>query len=58
MLFRSAQEGEPGYIKNKPTSLGGGNWNSSEGEPGYIENRTHYTETIIGEVNVVVSPIK
>lgn len=54
----NAQEGEPGYIKNKPTSLGGGNWNSSEGEPGYIENRTHYTETVVGEVNVVVEPIK
>lgn len=49
----NAIEGEPGYIKNKPTSLGGGNWDSSEGESGYIENRTHYTETTVEEVDVV-----
>ena len=46
----NAKEGEVGYIKNKPTSIGGGgsyapaDWNAAEGEPGHILNRTHWSK--------------
>lgn len=36
----NAQDGEAGYIKNKPTSLGGeADWDAEEGDAGYIKNK-------------------
>jgi hypothetical protein len=53
----NAAEGEVGYIKNKPASIGGtsapADWNASEGEVGYIENRTHYKKVVTMLKNAV-----